>query len=92
MIGKKLSPILTEIETTILEHEIHHGAKPEYSDDAFRAATKIFMSATMDKMFDLQMREKMNFDDSGKMAEKFGCELRKLIKVYTNIDTYEFYK
>jgi len=92
MIGKKISPILTEIEMTLLEFELHKAEKPYFTNDGFRAATKIFMSVMMDKMFDLQMREKMNIDDAGNMAEKFGNELHKLIKIYANVDTYEFYK
>jgi len=92
MIGKKLSPILLEIESTIVEFDYYKGTKPEYTKDAMRAATKIFMSVLMDKMYELQDKEKIDFDDRLNMAEKAGKELKKLIKTFTNIDTLDFYK
>lgn len=92
MIGKRLSPILEEIETTLLEFEVNRGEKPEYTIEGFRAATKIFMSAVMDKMWDVQERENMSIDDRVQMAEKAGNEIRKLIKVYTDIDTHSLYE
>jgi len=92
-LGKKLSPILVEIENTLWEFEANYATyKPEYPIDAFRAATKIFMSALMDKMFDLQEKENMDLNDRCEMATKVGEDIRKLIKIYTNIDTLELYK
>lgn len=48
MIGKKLSPVLEEMETTLWEYEAFNGAKPNYTLEGFRASTKIFMSALVD--------------------------------------------
>lgn len=92
MIGKKISPILSEIEETLLEFEAFTGKKPEFTIVGFRAATKIFMSVLMDKMWELQADEKINIKDREKMAEKAGQDVRRLIKTYTGIDTHELYK
>ena len=92
MIGKKLSPILLEIEQTLIEFECYNGTKPEYTNEALRAATKIFMSVLMDKMFDLQIKEKMTHKSAYEMATVAGEELRRFVKIYTDIDTYEMYK
>jgi hypothetical protein len=91
MIGKILSPTLIEIETALIEFELSSNTKPEYSNEGFRAAIKIFMSAFMDKMFDLQKNEDLDMEDRINMAETAGKEIRNFIKVYTNIDTYELY-
>lgn len=90
--GHQLSPILVEIENTIIDHEAGIDSKPCYGIDGFRAATKIFMSALMDMIYELQQRENIDKPDSLNMAEKAGNDLRKLIKIYTNIETRELYK
>jgi hypothetical protein len=92
MIGQKLSPVLVEIEDTLWEFEYHNASKPNYSIDGFRAATKIFMSVMMDKIWELQSNEKMDMDDRIKMVETVGRELRDFVKKYTDIDTVELYK
>lgn len=92
MIGEKLSPILLEIEETIIEFDAEVGNKPNYDNEALRSATKIFMSVMMDKMFELQMKEEMTLEVSCDMADKLGNELRVLIKKYADVDTFEFYK
>lgn len=92
MIGKKLSPILVELENALWEHDVKLGVKPEFTDDGLRAAMKIFMSVIMDKMYTLQSHEKIELEDRIKMATKLGDEVRALVKVYTNIDTHDLYK
>lgn len=91
MIGKKLSPILVEIENTIWESESNFGVKPEYTQDGFRASVKIFMSTLMDMMWELQDYENLSMEDRGAMAQKAGDDIKKLIKTYTNIDTTKLY-
>ncbi len=91
MIGKKLSPVLSEIEATLLEYEANIGHKPEYTIDGFRAATKIFMSVLMDKIWELQQDEKFDMQDRLNMVQKAGDDVRNLIKTYTDIDTFELY-
>ena len=36
MIGKKLSPVLEEMEATLWEYEAFNGAKPNYTLEGFR--------------------------------------------------------
>jgi hypothetical protein len=91
MIGKKLSPIFEEIEQTILEFEVNTPLPPEYTEGALRAATKIFMSVLMDKMWELQEVESMSIKDRCNMAVKAGEDIRKLVKTYTDRDTYNMF-
>lgn len=90
-IGEKLSPILVEIENTLWEFEAHVGKKPEFTFEGFRAASKIFMSAMMDKIWELQTGENFAMEDRLKMVQKCGEDVRKLIKTYTDLDSLTFY-
>jgi hypothetical protein len=92
MIGKIMTPTLLGLEGALIEFEAKFNQKPEFPDEAFRAATKIFFSALGEKMFELQQDEKMSQKDCLKMAENCGNELRKLIKTFTNIDSHNFYQ
>lgn len=92
MIGKKLSGVLHEIELALLEFEANVARSPEYTDEGFRAAVKIFMSAMLDKMWKLQENEDIDIDTRADMATKLGNELRNMVRVYTNIDTHNLYK
>ncbi|HEY9342152.1 MAG TPA: hypothetical protein VIQ23_11255 [Hanamia sp.] len=92
MVGQKISPILSEIESTLWEFESRSGFKPEYTIEGFRAATKIFMSAMMDKIWELQSKEEIDMNTRGEMAKKCGEDIRRIVKVYTDIDTYDLYK
>jgi hypothetical protein len=92
MIGKKLSPILSEIESALIEYELNINRPPEYTDEGFRAAVKIFLSVMLDKMWKLQEDEGIDINTRADMAEKLGNELRNIIRVYTNIDTHSLYK
>lgn len=90
-IGEKLAPILVEIEDTIWEFDAAEIGRPNYPIEAFRASIKIFMSVLMDKMWELQCNETLSFEDRCNMAQKAGEDLRKLVKIYTDIDTIELY-
>ena len=92
MIGKQFSPILEEIENTLWEFEANSGLKPCYTDNGFRAGIKIFMSVILDKMWELQSNEDIDIKVREDMAQKAGEDIRKLIKTYTDIDTYNLYK
>ena len=92
MLGEQLNPILLEIEDIILEFEAELSNKPNYSLEGFRAATKIFMSTIMDKLWELQEADKISQEDRENMATKCGEDLRKFIKTYTDIDTFDLYK
>jgi hypothetical protein len=88
MIGKELSPVLTEIESTLIEF---YGYKPNFTDAGFRSATYIFLQAVLDKMWEVQNFDKMDIKDRELMAEKCGNEISKLIKTYTDIDTHKMF-
>ena len=92
MIGKQFNPYLLQIEEILWNFESNNVGKPEYELEGFRAICKIFMSAMMDKMWDLQESDEMALEDRAAMAEKCGREVRNLIKTYTNIDTTTLYK
>ena len=92
MIGKKISPILDEIEGTLWEFEAHGGGKPEYTEAGVRAATKIFMSVLMDKMWEVQDEDRTEQKYREIMATKAGEDVRQLIKNYTGLDTHLMYK
>jgi hypothetical protein len=92
MIGEKLSPVLSEIESTLIEYEANVTRPPQYTDKGFRAAIKIFMSAMLDKMWKLQEDENIDIDARADMAEKLGNDLRNMVRIYTNIDTHSLYK
>lgn len=91
MIGKKISPILSEIESMLWEFDCQELGVPLFTDDGFRAAVKIFMSAVMDKMWKLQQEEGIDIETRGEMAGKCGEEIRKIIKTYTGIDSHDLY-
>jgi len=92
MIGKKISPILSEIELALIEFEINVAKPPEYTDEGFRASVKIFLSVMLDKMWKLQEEEGIDINTRADMAEKLGTKIRNIIRVYTNIDTHDLYK
>ena len=86
MIGEQLKPIYLSIENMLL---MNYETKPDFDNETFRAAIYIFQSALMDKLFDLQNEEEMDFENRTKMVKQCGKDLRNLIKNYTNIDTFD---
>lgn len=92
-IGEQISPTLELIEMHLWSWEVQDGnGKPDYTKGGFRAAVKIFISAIMDKIWELQEDEKISMDDRERMVQKCGEDLQKLIKTYTDIDTKDLYK
>ena len=90
MIGKRISPILEEIENTLWEFEVS-GVKPEYTKEGFRAGIKIFASVLMDKIWELQEGENTENQDRLNMVQKAGEDIRQLVKTYAGIDCHELY-
>lgn len=88
-LGEQLSPILSEIESALLDS---HGIKPDFTNKGFRAATYIFISAVLDKMWELQINEEMSKESMIDMSIKCGEAVRNVVKTFTNIDTFELYK
>jgi hypothetical protein len=50
------------------------------------------MSVMLDKLWGLSQSEWLDLETSGAMATKLGNELRQMIKIYTGLDSYDFYK
>lgn len=91
-IGKKLSPILAEIEDTLIDHAAYNGVKTDFTEQGFRAGVKIFMDVMMDKLYEVQITEGKSIDAASKEAELMGYSIRALILQYTKIDTHNLYK
>lgn len=91
MIGKKLSPILEEIEFALWDFEANESMKPEFTEEGLRASIKIFMSVILDKMWELQEKEGMDKDTRINMAKEVGEKVRNIVKTYTNIDSHDLY-
>lgn len=90
--GENLSKVLEKIENTLWSFEVEIGTPPNFTNDGLRAATKIFASCLIDKIWNLQEDENMSMEDRSAMVEKAGNDLKKLVKIYTNIDTTDLYK
>lgn len=88
-LGEKLSPILSEIEDTLLEN---YERKPGFTDAGFRASVYIFQSTLLDKMWELQEKQNLSMEERNEMATKCGEEFRSFIKTFTDIDTYNLFK
>lgn len=84
--GKVMSPILLDVELAITDYTSQVGNKPNYDKHALRSATNIFISVLMDRVWELQEKEEMDLDTRNKMAVSCGEEVKKLVKVYTDID------
>lgn len=79
-------PILSEISNGMLENA---EIKPNFSNNALLDATLIFQTVLIDKIFDCQDFDNMPMKYRSEMATSAGNELRKLIKTYTNLDTFD---
>jgi len=88
-IGKELSPILEEIEISLLEFSDY---KPEFTKEGFRAAIFIFQSALMDKMYERQQEIKLGQKQCEDQAEQLGTEIKILIEKYTGLDTFKLFE
>ena len=84
--------MLSMIESALLDHQITKGTPIGLSDEGFRAAIVIFMAGFMERIYALQISEKMDNDTMVDMTIKAGNELRKYIKTYTDYDTVNLFK
>lgn len=79
---------------TTLEHLANdilnnHGEKPNLTNRDFYNCVLIFQNAVLDKMYDLQEREKMDLKTREEMANDCGQSIHKLVKTYTNLDLHK---
>ena len=91
MIGVEVSKVLVDIEDALWEFEATIGTKPNYPKEGLRAATKIFMSVVMDKMFEYQTQNEISLKDAEYSATACGKEIRDLLIKYTGIDMHKAY-
>lgn len=94
-LGVEVSEILTDIERSLWLYDLYNenvGKPLNFSDDALRAAIKIFSSVLLSKMWKLQENEDMENQDRISMAENLGNDIRRLVKTYTNIDSHDLFK
>lgn len=91
-VGETVKPLLQIIENAIWEYELVSPLTPEFDDESFRSIIKIFAAALIERVWRLQENENMSDNDRVNMALSAAEELRKFIKVYTNIDTTSFYQ
>lgn len=89
-LGQKLSPVLAEIEDTLWEHEANVATPFEFTDEGFRGAVKIFMTALFDVMWKKQ--KGMSRENRLKQAQEAGLGARLLIKQYTGINILDMYE
>jgi len=88
LIGEKLSPILVEIESTLLES----SGQPNFTPDGFRAGLYIFSSVMLDKMWDLMQKEDIPMEIREDMSTQMGNDVKNLVKKYCDIDTFGIYR
>jgi hypothetical protein len=89
--GESLSKILVEIEHAIIEFDCFSNRKPNYSKNALKAALKIFMSVSMDRLFENQLQDKITISQASEQAYNFGIEMRGIIQKYLKVDPFHFY-
>jgi len=87
--GKIMSPILLDVEVAVAEYGKIVGSKPNYEKYALRSAINIFVSVLMDRVWELQEKEEMDIETRNKMAKSCGEEIRRIVKIYTDLDTYD---
>ena len=81
---------LEYIANDILNQNATDGSeKPNYSNRDFLNTIFIFQNALMDKVFDNQERDNMDFEDRKNMVTQCGKDLRKLIHTFTGLDTHK---
>jgi len=92
-IGQQFTPILEEIESALWEFEYAMpNSRPVYDGTALRSASKIFMSALMDKMWAKQDEYDMPQKQRCEMATYFGNALHELIRDATDLNSKKFYE
>ena len=93
LIGQKLTPVLVEIEDTLLENTVAMpNHPPNYPIEGVRAACYIFYNAMIDKTWALCEAENMPFKEREAMVLKMANDVKNTIKTFTNIDTTKFYE
>jgi len=91
-LGVQISPVLVEIENALWDHDFYVELPIQLPIEGFKAATKIMMSAIIDKAWVLMEAEQIPQQQREEMITACGQEFRMFVKKYTGIDTHELYK
>lgn len=91
MFAQKITPVLLELETAMLENHSRYMNNPDYPQEAMRAATFIFMEVLMDHMWKLMRSEQLSMKERETLAEEAGNEIHKLVLKYTEINTHKLF-
>lgn len=78
-----------ELEALAMEIVKTGETRRNLSNRDFMNCVIVFQFGIMNKMYDLQELEKMDFDDRKKMAANCGSKIHELVKIYTGLDTRE---
>lgn len=78
-----------ELEALAMEILKTGETRQKLSNRDFMNCVIVFQFGIMNKMYDLQELEKMDFDDRQKMAANCGSKIHELVKIYTGLDTRE---
>ena len=77
-----------ELEALAMEFLKTGETRQKLSNRDFMNCVIVFQFGIMNKMFDLQEKEEMDFDNRAEMVTNCGAEISKLVKTYTDIDTH----
>jgi hypothetical protein len=84
-IDKQIEEVIADISVAMLER----NGIPNYSERALLKSVIVFSRVLYSHQWRLMERENMPMEHREKMAEQFGNELRKIVKIYTSIDLHE---
>jgi hypothetical protein len=87
-IDKQIEEVIADIAVAMVER----NDIPNYSERALLNAVIVFSNLLYVHQWNLMERENMPIKDRKNMVEKFGEELRNLVKIYTSIDLHEISK
>lgn len=88
--GKKVEPILVELQGAIYERMIFSpNTMPHYSDEAALAALSLFWDVWTERAAIYYHDMGISLEDASERVEKFGIAVRAAILDNTGIDTRE---
>jgi hypothetical protein len=89
-VGEKISIVAEHLSDMLLQNEIsNEDTPPGFTDEGLSSIIHLFSGALMDRVWALQEREEMDFEDRVAMIESLGEKIREIVKTYADIDTHE---
>ena len=77
-----------ELESLAMEILKTGETRQKLSNRDFMNCVIVFQFGIMNKMFDLQEKEEMDFDNRAEMVTNCGLKIHELVKTYTDVDTH----